>query len=325
MSSAFWTAARDCMMLDPTTINLNTGSFGPLPRAVFERVTACCAQDLAPEPMDFLVRAVPPLLQTAREALAQYLSADARRLVFTVNVTAAVNLVSSSLRLASPGEILLTDHEYGAMPLEPAGCRRPTAGTDVAHIPIADTGPPSPQEIVDAACRAMNARTRLFSFSHVLSPTGMNPSGPPACALEARRRGVRDRRVDAAAHAPAFPPLNLEEVNVRLLRLDHRHKWLLAPTGSGPFHLGPVHGGIRVQPLQVELGLDAPTPARAWMIQTNTAPDSAAAVAGARGDAHDICPWLSVPTALIQFQDEIGVERIRERIGELTGYVRRVG
>ncbi len=88
MSSAFWTAARDCMMLDPTTINLNTGSFGPLPRAVFDRVTAL-RRRLAQEPMDFLVRAVPPLLQTAREALAQYLSADARRLVFTVNVTAA--------------------------------------------------------------------------------------------------------------------------------------------------------------------------------------------------------------------------------------------
>ena len=58
---------------------------------------------------------MPPLLRTAREALALFLGGDARRLVFTVNVTAAVNLVASSLRLASPGEILLTDHEYGAM------------------------------------------------------------------------------------------------------------------------------------------------------------------------------------------------------------------
>src|SRR6476660_9738291 len=33
------TAERERMILDPTIINLNTGSFGPLPKPVFERVT----------------------------------------------------------------------------------------------------------------------------------------------------------------------------------------------------------------------------------------------------------------------------------------------
>ena len=34
-----WPAARAAMMLDPTVANLNTGSFGPLPRMVFVAVT----------------------------------------------------------------------------------------------------------------------------------------------------------------------------------------------------------------------------------------------------------------------------------------------
>src|SRR5262249_54926652 len=114
MSDAFWSAARSRMLLDPTVTNLNTGSFGPVPRPVFERVTQL-RQWLGEEPMDFLLRQLPPLLWEARERLAAYLGGDPRRLVFTVNVTASVNLVASSLRLASPGEILLTDHEYGAM------------------------------------------------------------------------------------------------------------------------------------------------------------------------------------------------------------------
>ena len=49
------------MLLDPTVANLNTGSFGPLPRVVFARATAL-RQRLAEEPMDFLVRQAPPLL-----------------------------------------------------------------------------------------------------------------------------------------------------------------------------------------------------------------------------------------------------------------------
>src|SRR5215831_12180468 len=99
----FWSRARAQMLLDPTVANLNTGSFGPLPRVVFERVTEL-RRRLAEEPMDFLVRQAPPLLWEARERLAAFVGGDPRRLIFTANVTAAVNLVASSLRLAAPGE-----------------------------------------------------------------------------------------------------------------------------------------------------------------------------------------------------------------------------
>ena len=102
------------MLLDPGVTNLNTGSFGPLPRVVFDRATAL-RRRLAEEPMDFLLRQAPPLPWEARERLARFVGGDPRRLVFTANVTAAVNLVAASLTLASPGEVLLTDHEYGDM------------------------------------------------------------------------------------------------------------------------------------------------------------------------------------------------------------------
>src|SRR5947209_7595530 len=114
MNRTDWSAARVAMMLDPTVANLNTGSFGPLPRVVFERVTEL-RRRLAEEPMDFLIRQIPPLLWEARERLAQFLGGEPKRLIFTVNVTASVNIIASSLPLAAPGEILVTDHEYGAM------------------------------------------------------------------------------------------------------------------------------------------------------------------------------------------------------------------
>src|SRR6516162_4153086 len=114
MSDAFWSSARSQMLLDPTVTNLNTGSFGPLPRPVFDRATEL-RRRLAAGPMDFLLRQAPPLLWESRRRLADLLGGDPRRLVFTANVTASVNVVAASLRLAAPGEILLTDHEYGAM------------------------------------------------------------------------------------------------------------------------------------------------------------------------------------------------------------------
>jgi len=74
MTAAFWSSARAAMMLDPTVINLNTGSFGPLPRVVFEHVTEL-RRRLAAEPMDFLIRQTPPLLWQARERLAALVGA----------------------------------------------------------------------------------------------------------------------------------------------------------------------------------------------------------------------------------------------------------
>src|SRR6516165_4011317 len=170
MSCDFWSDARSRMLLDPSAINLNTGSFGPSPRVVFEHVTAL-RQRLAEEPMDFLLRGAPPLLWRARERLASFVGGDPRQLVFTANVTAAINLVASSLTLSAPGEILLSDHEYGAMHWcwERAAQRQ---GLTVRTFPL-----PSLTEdraiIVQAFRDALSERTRLAFFSHVLSPTGL--------------------------------------------------------------------------------------------------------------------------------------------------------
>src|SRR5438477_2591808 len=140
---------------------LNTGSFGPLPRPVFDRATELRLK-LAAGPTDFFVRQAPPLLWEARERTANFLGTKPTRFVFTANVSAAINLVASSLRLAAPGEILMTDHEYGAMVWcwERAGQRQGLGVRTFALPAMAMASDPA--EIVAAAVRAMTPRTRLF-------------------------------------------------------------------------------------------------------------------------------------------------------------------
>jgi isopenicillin-N epimerase len=310
MSELFWADARARMLLDPNVANLNTGSFGPLSRVVFEEVTRL-RQRLAEEPMDFLVRQAPPLLWQARERLAAFLGGDPRRLVFTANVTAAINTVAAALRLASPGEILMTDHEYGAMQWcwERAARRQ---GLTLRTFPLPPQ-PRTPGEIVDAARRGFSDQTRLLFFSHVLSPTGMVLPAAELCA-EARRRGVLT--VIDGAHAPAMVPVRLAE-----LACDYYggncHKWLLGPTGSGFLYLG-ADAEQRIQPLQVSWG---------WYYDRAQAdtPDEFGSTSRLRAfefeGTRDPSPWLALPTA-IAFQEEIGWERIRGRIREIIGYCR---
>jgi isopenicillin-N epimerase len=298
------------MLLEPGVANLNTGSFGPLPRPVFEYATEL-RRRLAGEPMDFFVRQCPPLLWHARERLAQFLGGDPHRLVFTDNVTVAVNIVAATIQLTAPGEILLTDHEYGAM----HWCWERAAerlGLTLRTFPL-PTMAGTPAEIVDAARAAFNERTRLFFFSHVLSPTGMVLPARELCD-EARRHGILT--VVDGAHAPAFVPVDLASINADFYG-GNCHKWLLAPPGAGFLYLG-LGAESRIQPLQVSWG---------WHYERTDVDerDDHGATPRLRAlefvGTRDPCPWFAVPKA-IDFQNELGWERIRERNLQLAEYAR---
>jgi isopenicillin-N epimerase len=312
MADPFWSAAREQMHLDPTVINLNTGSWGPVPRPVFQHVTEL-RQRLAEEPMNFFLRFSPPLLWQARQRLATYLHTEATRLVFTTNVSVSINIVASGLRLGGPGEILLTDHEYGAMHWcwERAAQRQ---GLTLRTFPL-PTMTNDPQAIVAAATAAMTERTRLFFFSHVLSPTGLVLPARELCA-EARRRGILS--VVDGAHAPAFVPLDVDAVNADFYAAN-LHKWLLAPSGAGFLVVHPACKD-RLQAMQVswgyrfdpKRGLDEPDTwgTTNWIRHLE--------FEGTR----DVCPWIAVESA-IDFQEQLGWERIRARHLELSRYVRQ--
>jgi isopenicillin-N epimerase len=316
-----WAAARAQVHLDPTVTMLNTGSFGPVPRPVFDHVTALRLR-LAAGPTDFFLRQAPPLLWTARERTAAFLGTTPTRLVFAVNVSAAINLVASGLRIDPPGEILMTDHEYGSM----VWCWERAAGRrrlSVRTFPL-PTMTSDPGEIVDAAVRAMTPHTRLFFFSHVLSPTGLVLPAKELCA-EARKRGIVT--VVDGAHAPAMLPLNVDDVAADFYAAN-LHKWLLAPTGSGFLVIGEGNHD-RLEPMQVSWGYHTDR----YPIgepQLSSGPDGRDAYGSTPRirylefeGTRDTCPWLAVPAA-IDFQAGLGWENVRGRIAELAAYTRRV-
>ena len=319
MNNVDWRAARERVHLDPTVCMLNTGSFGPTPKPVFERVTHL-RQRLAGGPTDFFVRQVPPLLWSARCRTAEFLSTEPTRLVFTANVSAAINIVASGLRWDSPGEILMSDHEYGAMIWcwERAAQRQ---GLTVRTFALPKL-PAGPQVIVDAAVAAMTPRTRVLFFSHVLSPTGMVLPAEALCA-EARQRGITT--VVDGAHAPAMIPLNVDRVRADFYT-GNLHKWLLAPIGAGFLAIGRGNED-RLQPLQVSWGYH-PDRYQLGDAGTSPGPDTPDAYGSTPRTrflefegTRDICPWLTVPDA-IDFQAELGWAAIRSRFDELASYTR---
>ena len=306
-----WSKIREQILLDPNVANLNTGSFGPLPRVVFDKVTEL-RRRLAEEPMDFFLRQGPPLLWQARERLAHFLGCRPQRLIFTANVTCSINTVAAGLRLAAPGEILLTDHEYGAMHWcwERAAQRQ---GLTLRTFPL-PTMAESPDEIISAFRKAITEKTRLLFFSHVLSPTGLVLPAAAICA-EARRHGVLT--VVDGAHAPAMVPLELDRLGADFYG-GNCHKWLLAPSGAGFLHFGQGNED-RLEPMQVSWGWHAD---RTKLEERDEFGSTLRIRRFEFEGTRDPCPWVAVPAA-IDFQEEIGLADIRFRNADLVAYTRQ--
>lgn len=298
------------MLLDPLVANLNTGSFGPTPKPVFDRVTQL-RRRLAEEPMDFLVRESPLLLWQAREQLASFLGTSPQRLLFTANVTSAINMVASGLRLAAPGEVLMCDREYGSMQWAwERAARRQGLSVKFFRLPLM---PRDAGEVVDAVRSALTPRTRLLHFSHVLSATGLILPAAELCEL-ARRHGVIT--VIDGAHAPGMIPLKIEQLDCDFYG-GNCHKWLLAPIGAGFLVLGR-NAIDRLEPLQVSWGYKSDRRQLDDRDEFGSTPRlRALEFEGTR----DLCPWLTVPDA-IDFQSKLGWTAIWKRMHDLAGQAR---
>jgi isopenicillin-N epimerase len=286
-------------LLDPEIAFLNHGSFGACPRPVFERYQAW-QRDLEREPIDFLDRQLPDLLDAARSALAAYVGCAAQDLAFVPNATAGVNLAARSLALGPGDEVLSTDLEYGACDLAWEWvCRRAGARYVRAPIPLPLT---EPSEVVGALFAHANERTRVVYLSHVTSTTGLVL---PVDEIVACARALGLATVVDGAHAPAQVSVDLASLGADFYA-GNAHKWLSAPKGAGFLHVQPAHQD-RVDAAIVSWGY-AEGNSFSERIEKQGTRDPAA--------------WLAVPDA-IDFQAEHDWDAVRDRSRSLTRRARR--
>jgi len=234
------------------TVFLNHGSFGACPKAVLA-VQSEFRRRMEAEPVQFLWRHYEGPLDVARNALAKFVGARPKDLVFVPNATTAVNAVVRSLQLQPGDELLTTDHDYNAchnVLVETA--RRAGAKIVAARVPFPVR---NADEIVEAIVGAVTSQTRLVMVDHVTSNTALIfPVERVIRELEAR--GV-DTLVDGA-HAPGMVSINIKKLRPAYYT-GNLHKWLCAPKGTA-FLWVREEKQEGVQPAVISHGNNRPRP-----------------------------------------------------------------
>ena len=291
-------ALREQFLVRPDVTFLNHGSFGACPRPVFERYQEW-QLELERQPVEFIGRRSHELLRDARTALAAYLGCDPDEVVYSPNVTTALNVVARSLPLKSGDEILTTDHEYGALDRTwRFMCARSgaTVVRQALPLPLED-----PDEVVESVMAGLTPRTRVLFLSHITSPTAVTL---PIDKLIARAREAGLWTVIDGAHAPGQVPVDLHALGADFYG-GNCHKWLCSPKGAG-FLYARREVQHLLEPLVVSWGWEARDPGPSRFVDEQE-----------RQATRDFSAYLSVPAA-IEFLAANDWDRVRDECHELA-------
>ncbi len=295
-----WTDLSPHWRLREDTVYLNHGSFGLQPNSV-RYARRGWIDRLSEQPMDFYLRQMEDAMLSARQATAKFVGTSADNLVFVDNATYGMNVVAKSFALKAGDEVLINDHEYGAVHrIWQRACDEVGAKLVCAVLPDRFE---SADQIVDTLVGHATDRTRLLIVSHITSATALIMPIKQICDAFALRNIATC--VDGP-HAPAQVDFSIDELNCDFYTAS-LHKWLCAVLGSGFLYVHPRQQKS-IQPPIKSWGRLLPAVPERW--------DEEFTWIGSR----DPSPFLSVPAA-IDFLSDIGLDAFRARSRWLANYV----
>ncbi|MFE7812011.1 aminotransferase class V-fold PLP-dependent enzyme [Streptomyces sp. NPDC057433] len=282
--------------LDPALRHLNHGSFGAVPLVAQERQQRV-REEMEGAPVVWFP-ALPQRLAGTRTDLAAFLGVAPEDLALVPNASAGASVVFANLRRRHGGEIVVTDHGYGAVTMGAERLARRWGGrVRTAVVPLdADE-----EQAYEAVAAELSDATDLVVVDQITSPTARRMP-VERIGAEARRRGV-PLLVDGA-HAPGLiaDPLAGPACDFWVGNL---HKWACAPRGTAALVArGPQRDDL--YPLIDSWGAGDPYPDR--FDQQGTV---------------DATGYLATPTALGFIESTWGWSTARRYMDDLAGYAER--
>jgi len=238
-------------------------------------------------------------LEAQRGAFAAFVGCKKEELAIVHSATEAMSMIAAGLDLQAGDEVLITDQEHPSG----RGCwqlRQARQRIVVREVKI-PMPPPKPDALIDLVIGSIGPKTKVLSFSGILTTTGLVMPVREICEA-ARRKGVTT--VVDAAHMIGQVPVNISELGCDYLAASP-HKWMFAPPGSGLLYIREDNLG-KLWPTIVTGSWDDTKlgAARFMMVGTNNRAVVEGAVAG------------------LKFYQTLGPQNVYKRIHDLARDVR---
>ncbi len=218
---------KNQFLLDSKVTFLNHGSFGACPKEIFNEYQSW-QKKLENQPVKFLdqYRDFGPNMTNVRKALSKKINCNINNLVPVVNATTGLNAIIKSLHFQKGDEILMSNHEYGA--LEKTWQFMETKFK--IKIKIAKVSLPiiTEEKFIKDFVSKFNSKTKILFLSHITSPTAL--LFPIKKLIKIAKENNIITIIDGA-HAPGHINLNLKNLNADFYS-GNCHKWMMSPKGS---------------------------------------------------------------------------------------------
>ena len=277
---------KDWFLLDPDITFLNHGSYGACSKPVFKEYQDW-QQKLENQPVQFMTNQVYSAMEKSRKSMSQFVGCDGEELVFFQNPTTAVTNVIYNLDLKPGDEVLMSNHEYGAL-VRAWNIWGKKTGVNIIQQDI--SMPVTTKEnFIENFCTGFTDQTKVIFLSHITSSTAL------IFPIEKIIKMAKEQNILTiidGAHVPAHIPLNIHELGCDFYT-GACHKWLCAPKGSSFLFVKKEHQDW-VKPVVVSWGKDGDDPTPSEFIQNFQ-------WQGTR----DMSAFLTIPTAINFYIKEI--------------------
>ena len=221
-----WNLVRQQFSFSEEKVPMNAANLCPSPRAVTEQV-ASLTKDIDFD-CSFNNRGkFSRLLEESRRKVAEQIGADADEVALVRNTSEANNTINNGLALRAGDEVLLWEqnHPTNNVAWEVRAKRR---GFSVRKIRVPKK-PGSEDELIDVFVKALTAKTRVLSITHVSNISGIRLPAKEITA-EARKRGIY-------VHLDGAQSWGMAELDLHDIGCDSyaasSHKWFCGPREVG--------------------------------------------------------------------------------------------
>ena len=250
---------KKLFLLEEGITYLNHGSFGSCPRVIFEDYQNWQLR-LEKQPVQFLTEELYCALKKSRESLSTFLGCDQDEVLFFQNPTTAVSNIIYNLDLNPGDEVLMTDHEYGAL------VRAWNAWGEKAkvHIKYANVTLPleSKDKFFEDISKKISSNTKVIFLSQITSPTGL--VFPIQDIINYAKKREIITIVDGA-HVPGHIDLNIHNLGCDFYT-GALHKWMCGPKGTSFLFVKKEHQKW-IKPVIYSWGKDGDDPERSEFLQ----------------------------------------------------------